>query len=207
MVRACEKVNRSSPRPRARTPRPRSNSTWSLFRKAIGRAKRIASIKPRAAVLKSENREWASPAENRALAHVDWLREGPEGPTLRLTQDSLAEGIDRHLRLFLGLPHADVQGPPAGLFLSDDHDVRDPLLLCVADLLPEGVAGIIEVDPDTREVRQQGSRKFEIVLGHWHNSHLGWGKPDGQHGGLSRLHRRGGLLEQGVDHPFDRAAR
>src|SRR2546427_1173755 len=98
MVRACEKVNRSSPRPRARTPRPRSNSTWSLFRKAIGRAKRIASIKPRAAVLKSENREWASPAENRALAHVDWLREGPEGPTLRLTQDSLAEGIDRHLR-------------------------------------------------------------------------------------------------------------
>src|SRR2546422_8394359 len=93
------------------------------------------SIKPGASVLKFEKGEYSLASEDRPCAQDGWLRERPEREASRLGDNLLSEGLDRHLRLLLRLPHPDVQVPALDLLLPDHHDVRDPFLLRGPDLL------------------------------------------------------------------------
>src|ERR1700704_3860577 len=113
-----------------------------------GRPMRQASIKARGAVLKFENRERMSPSEDRALGQERRFRQGSKWTAPRLGNDSMAEGVHRHFRLFLGRPYADVQGIALDLFLANHDDVRDPLLLRIPDLLSQGIARVVEVGAD-----------------------------------------------------------
>src|SRR5439155_330104 len=78
-------------------------------RRPSGRTMWPASIKARGAVLKSEKRERTSPSEDRALGQERRFREGSGWTASRLVGDAVAEGVHRHFRLLLRLPHTDVQ--------------------------------------------------------------------------------------------------
>src|SRR3989475_13227254 len=87
------------------------------------------SIAAGASVLKFEKGECSLPAEDRTAAQESWLCQGPEREAFRLGEDPLAQGIDRHLRLFLCLPQPDVEVPALDLFLPHHDDVGNPFLL------------------------------------------------------------------------------
>src|SRR5439155_1442557 len=108
-------------------------------RRPSGRTMWPASIKARGAVLKSEKRERTSPSEDRALGQERRFREGSGWTASRLVGDAVAEGVHRHFRLLLRLPHTDVQSAALDLFLTDHNDVGDPLLFRVAALLSSSV--------------------------------------------------------------------
>src|SRR2546426_9446698 len=124
----------------------------------------LASIKARGAVLKSEKRERASPSEDRALGQERRFREGSGWTASRLVGDAVAEGVHRHFRLLLCLPHPDVQGAALDLFLADHDDVGDPLLFRGPDFLSEGIVRVVEVGADAVEAGEEGLGIIEVVL-------------------------------------------
>src|SRR5439155_10268166 len=132
-------------------------------RRPSGRAMWPASIKAQGAVLKSEKRERTSPSKDRALGQERRFREGSGWTASRLVGDAVAEGVHRHFRLFLRLPHPDVQGPALDFFLADHDDVGDPLLLRVPDFLSEGIVRVVEVGTDAVEAGQERLGILELV--------------------------------------------
>src|SRR5207247_5039230 len=167
---------------------------------------RPASIKARGAVLKFEKRERTSPSEDWALGQERRFREGSGWTASRLVGDAMAEGVHRHFRQLLRLPHPDVQGAAIDLFLADHDDVGDPLLFRVPDLLSEGIVRVVEVGADALEAGQEGLGILELVLADGHDPDLCRRAPDGQHRRRSRFPCRGRFLEEGVEYPLHRAA-
>src|SRR5437867_6743988 len=121
------------------------------------------SIKAGASVLKFEKGEYSLPAEDRTGAQESWLCQGPEREAFRLGEDPLSQGVDRHLRLFLRLPHPDVEVPALDLLLPDHDDVGNPFLLRRSDFLGERVVRIVEVGADVRQAVEQASGELELV--------------------------------------------
>src|SRR5207245_6032254 len=123
-----------------------------------------ASIKAQGAVLKSEKRERTSPSKDRALGQERRFREGSGWTASRLVGDAVAEGVHRHFRLFLRLPHPDVQGAALDFFLADHDDVGDPLLLRVPDFLSEGIVGVVELCTRDVDVWHARRRIGDVVF-------------------------------------------
>src|SRR5207249_9193549 len=119
MARAWEKVKSRRPKPRARTPIPIRSSACSRLRKAIGALD--GGEVHKGGSLGSQVRE------RRILVtrgRSDGRSGGPAPPGagtggLSSRRDPLAQGIDRHLRLFLRLPQPDVEVPALDLLLPD----------------------------------------------------------------------------------------
>src|SRR5438445_5776146 len=116
------------------------------------------TIKPGASVLKVEKAEYPLSSKDRSRAEESRLRQRPEREAFRLGGNLLSEGVDRHLRLLLRLPHPDVQVPALDLFFPDHDDVRNPFFLRGPDLLRERVVGVLEVGSHVRDEVEQGWR-------------------------------------------------
>ena len=89
------------------------------------------------------------------------------------------------------------------LGVADHHDERDPVHAGLADLLAHALLAVVDVRPDAgrgEPVRKAGS-KLEVPFGHGDHADLRRREPRRELGYL--LVRR--LLEQGADHPLDRA--
>src|SRR2546427_11366434 len=109
------------------------------------------SIKPGASVLKFEKGEYALSSKDRSRAEESRLRQRPEREAFRLGGNLLSEGVDRHLRLLLRLPHPDVQAPALSLFFPDHDAVRKPFIPRGPDLLRARVVGVVEGGSPVRE--------------------------------------------------------
>src|SRR5207245_4722558 len=86
------------------------------------------SIKAGASVLKFEKGEYSLPAEDRTGAQERRLRQGPEREAFRLREDSLSQGVNRHLRLLLRRPDPDVEVTGLVFLLPAPDDVGTPSL-------------------------------------------------------------------------------
>src|SRR2546427_13253381 len=151
------------------------------------------SIKAGASVLKSEKGEYWLPAKDRTGAQERRLRQGPEREAFRLREDSLSQGVNRHLRLLLRRPDPDVEGPGLDFLLPDHDDVGNPFLLRRPDFLRERVVRIVEVGADVRQAVEQASGELELVDAHWDDPDLSRRPPDRQHGPLAFFRGRGCL--------------
>src|SRR2546429_9750243 len=161
MARAWEKVKSRRPKPRARTPIPIRSSACSRLRKAIGALDGGEVHKAGASVLKFEKGEYSLPAEDRTGAQESRLCQAPEREAFRLGEDPLSQGVDRHLRLFLRLPHPDIEVPALDLLLPDHDDVRNPFFLRRPDFLRERVVRIVKVGANVRQAVGQASGEFQ----------------------------------------------
>src|SRR2546428_13122997 len=130
------------------------------------------SIKPGASVLRFEKGEYPLSSEGGPRAEESRLRERPEREAFRPGEDLLSEGVDRHLRLLLRLPHPDVQVPALDLFLPDHDDVGNPFFLRSPDLLRERVVGVVEVGSHVRQAVEQGSRVRKLVTAYGDDADL-----------------------------------
>src|SRR5207245_4965255 len=124
------------------------------------------SIKSGASVLKFEKGEYSLPAEDRPGGHERRLRQGWERETFRRLEDSLSQGVNRHLRLLLRRPDPDVEGPGLDFLLPDHDDVGNPFLLRRPDFLRERVVRIVEVGADVRLAVEQSSGELVLVGAH-----------------------------------------
>src|SRR2546425_9845247 len=121
------------------------------------------SIKAGASVLKFEKGEYSLPAEDRTGAQERRLRQGPEREAFRLREDSLSQGVNRHLRLLLRRPDPDVEGPGLVFLLPDHDDVGNPFLLSRPDFLRERVVRLFEDGAAARQTLDTASGELEYV--------------------------------------------